>query len=313
MSPSVSLNFRAARSTSAARRIVGDEPARQLGGDEAGRGRMPREQVEDGVAVALAAARLDALAQHDLLAIVVPARIEVESAAEPRVGDRPARERPRNFLHILLRVAAVDAERVQFHQLARVVLVDAPAALLRRHRRVAGHLPAAHVGILQPPAAVRQAGVRAWHAAAHGIAVALGIRRGGGAFGRGALPVVEIEEHRRAVRRRAQQIAELAEHPRADGVALVLGQVVPHLALAHEHVEVIHPEVDEDLFELALAVGRTQDPLLRQLADDGALHPHRLGLLGRPRRQPGRSPAAGRSRPSARHAAARRGVRSSRA
>ena len=100
-------------------------------------------------------------------------------------------------------------------------------------------------------------------------------------FGRGALPVVEIEEHRRALSRRAKQIAELAEHPRADAVALVFGKVVPHLALAHEHVEVIHPEVDEDLFELTLAVNRAQDPLLRQLADDVALHAHRLGLLGR--------------------------------
>ena len=91
MSPSVSLNFARGTVDERRRRIVGDEPARQLGGDEAGRGRMPREQVEDVFAVLLTAARLDAMAQHDLLAIVVPARIELESAAESRVGDRPAR------------------------------------------------------------------------------------------------------------------------------------------------------------------------------------------------------------------------------
>ena len=44
------------------------------------------------------------------------------SAAE--ATDGPAGQDLRELLHVLLRVAAVDAERVQLEQLARVVLVQ---------------------------------------------------------------------------------------------------------------------------------------------------------------------------------------------
>ena len=49
------------------RRRVADEAARQLGRDEARRRRMLREDVEHLLAVRLAAARLDHVAEHDLL------------------------------------------------------------------------------------------------------------------------------------------------------------------------------------------------------------------------------------------------------
>ena len=54
-------------------------------------------------------------------------------------------------------------------------------------------------------------------------------RSGGGIH---VLPVVEIEEHRRAAGRGAEQIAEAAQHARTDHVALVLGEVVARGALA---------------------------------------------------------------------------------
>ena len=47
------------------------------------------------------------------------------SAAAARRKDGPASETTRNFLHVFLCVAAVNAERVQLHQFARVVLIDA--------------------------------------------------------------------------------------------------------------------------------------------------------------------------------------------
>ena len=37
----------------------------------------------------------------------------------------PSRKATRDFLHVFLRVTAVDAERVQLHQLARIVFVEA--------------------------------------------------------------------------------------------------------------------------------------------------------------------------------------------
>ena len=50
-----------------------------------------------------------------------------------RVGDRPSGEAFCDLDDVLLRVAAVDAERVQFHQLAGVVLVDAAFCCCRRN------------------------------------------------------------------------------------------------------------------------------------------------------------------------------------
>ena len=73
--------------------------------------------------------------QHDLPAVVVHARLEAVSAARAWRRDRPARETPGNFLHVFLGVPALDAERVQFHQLARVVLVQAAAGAVLPGKR----------------------------------------------------------------------------------------------------------------------------------------------------------------------------------
>src|SRR6185436_19262052 len=51
-------------------------------------------------------------------------------ATAPAVGwrDRPAGERARDLDHVFLRVPAIDAERVQFEELATVVFVQTAAA-----------------------------------------------------------------------------------------------------------------------------------------------------------------------------------------
>src|SRR5439155_10649761 len=79
------------------------------------------------LAVVRAAARGYPQAEDGLLAAVVHERTEDEARGVARTVDRPARERARHLGDVLLRVAAVDAERVQLHQLARVVLVEAGA------------------------------------------------------------------------------------------------------------------------------------------------------------------------------------------
>ena len=79
-----------------------------------------------------------------------------------------------------------------------------------------------------------------------------------GAVGR-ALPVVEVVEHRRAVRDGAQQCAELAEHVRTDRVSLIRHEIVPHAgALAGEDVEMIEPEVSQYFVELPFADERAR-------------------------------------------------------
>ena len=61
------------------------------------------------------------------------------AAALTRIVNRPAGERTRHLGHVLLRVAAVHAERVQLHQLAAVVLVQSlSAAGCRGGARLAG-------------------------------------------------------------------------------------------------------------------------------------------------------------------------------
>src|SRR5207237_4861121 len=72
------------------RRRVGDESPHQLRRDEArGRG-MPRKNVEHLFAVGFSAAGLNPMAEDDLFTVVVQPRLEAESAALPRLLDRPS-------------------------------------------------------------------------------------------------------------------------------------------------------------------------------------------------------------------------------
>ena len=76
---------------------------------------MSGQNIEDLFTVLDAAIRLDAVTEHCLLARIVQARIELEPGALARTLDRPAGERARDLSNVLLRVAAVDAKRVQLH------------------------------------------------------------------------------------------------------------------------------------------------------------------------------------------------------
>ena len=125
MSPLVRLNVSAARSTSDAGGSSLTNRRASFVRDEA-RGRwMARDDVEHLLAVLDAASRGQPLAEDGLLAGVVHDRPEDEPAAAARLLERPPGERARDLDDVLLRVAAVDAERVQLEQLAGVVLVEA--------------------------------------------------------------------------------------------------------------------------------------------------------------------------------------------
>src|SRR5262245_9662738 len=104
-----------------------------------------REDVEHHQAVLDSAPRRNLVAQDYLLAVVVYALVKKEAAGiatcaftrhrihrrstAARLEDGPAGKTARDFLNVLLCVTAVNAECVQFHELARVVLID-PASLL---------------------------------------------------------------------------------------------------------------------------------------------------------------------------------------
>src|SRR5262249_36790089 len=68
-------------------------------------------------------------------------------------------------------------------------------------------------------------------------------------------PVVEIKKHRWVVGHRAEQFAEAAEEVRTDRLPLVRRDHPPHRSLVRRDVEVVEPEVDQGLLELAAAFG----------------------------------------------------------
>ena len=108
------------------RRLVGDEVARELGGDVAG-GRRTAGEIGERRLPFGHAALVVALAEQCLVAGLVDHRVEAELAGFLRLrpAHAPAGQDLREFLHVGLRVAAVDAEGVQLQQLARQVLVQA--------------------------------------------------------------------------------------------------------------------------------------------------------------------------------------------
>ena len=85
MSPSVSRKRFAARSTSACGGVSATNRRASLVAMNRAVDGCAGQDVEHLLAVLLAAARLDRVAEHHLLAVVVHARLEPEAAAEARV------------------------------------------------------------------------------------------------------------------------------------------------------------------------------------------------------------------------------------
>src|SRR5262245_33148966 len=96
---------------------------------------MRGDRVEERVEIALAASRRDAPAQDDLRTVVVARGIERDRAGRALLAHDPTGQATRGLHHVVLRVAAMHAERVQLEELARVVLVRYVAA--RAHRVLA--------------------------------------------------------------------------------------------------------------------------------------------------------------------------------
>jgi len=82
----------------------------------------------------------------------------------------------------------------------------------------------------------------------------------------GVLLVVEIAQHRRVARDRAEQIAETTERARAYRSLLVVAHHGAHVALVLMHVEVVQPEPGHVLQQLVLRVQRAQQVPRRRLA-----------------------------------------------
>src|SRR5687767_7953310 len=101
--------------------------AHHFGGDEARRSRMIGEDLEHALAIFLAAAGGDLYTQYYFFAVIVQALIEIEARFFAVALNCPAGKAARHFRDILLCIAAVDTKRMQLHQLARIVLIEARA------------------------------------------------------------------------------------------------------------------------------------------------------------------------------------------
>src|SRR5262249_28366162 len=154
---------------------------------------------------------LDLVTEHNFRPRFVHALFKFEATAFAWLLDRPSCENARYFRHVSLRVAAIHAQRVQLHQFAAVVFIQAPPLLVlwflrawrrwRKWRRIPRrktpcvvHRPAPWSN---PRNAARQ--IRVW---AH------------------AQPVIEVEKHCRALGRGHQQILKLAQGMRTNDLAL---------------------------------------------------------------------------------------------
>ena len=90
--------------------------------------RAGRQDVQHFLALVLALG-LDVMSQNKLGAGLVHARLELETQSLVGLFDRPAREDFGDFGDVLLGVATVYAQGVQFQQLAAVIFIQ-PAGLL---------------------------------------------------------------------------------------------------------------------------------------------------------------------------------------
>ena len=172
-----------------------------------------------------------AMAQERLVALVVARGVEEEQSflhdlrtpLRPDLGrfglggDAHAGQDAGQFLHVGLRVSAAHAQRMQFHQLARVVLVDLAGDILR---------------------------------------------------------IVQIDQHGRRAHGGLQQVAELAQRMRADGLVFVLRKKDAHVAFLQVDIEVVHPEPGHLVLQLPVRIQRAphgalvdlRGPLQRKLA-----------------------------------------------
>jgi hypothetical protein len=118
------------------RRIVAEKAVREFDGDMCGGSRVHGHEVQGAVDLFDALPCGESGAEKSLFAVVVPARIEQE---EPGAGCASARkgllahagrinaragDDARQFLHVSLRVAGIDAQRMELQQFPREVFID---------------------------------------------------------------------------------------------------------------------------------------------------------------------------------------------
>src|SRR5262249_34912481 len=105
------------------RRLIGNEAPHELRGNETSCTWMFRKDIDDYFAIANSTG-IDLMSKNSLFSVVVQARAEDKFTTALGPFDGPSGQSACDFLNVLLRTAAINAKRVQFHQLAGVILVN---------------------------------------------------------------------------------------------------------------------------------------------------------------------------------------------
>src|SRR5678815_1255034 len=153
---------------------------------------MVGQNIDDIEAILLPSTARKLVTKDKLFLSVVPGRIELKLRVLRGVVDRPARECTRYCNNVILSISPINAERVQFEQLAAVVLIE--------------------TGPLRS---------RNWWSLA-GLIVSWYLR----------LPVVEIEQHRRVMRRCQQHVLEMSQDIGTNGVTFEAREVKAFLTFS---------------------------------------------------------------------------------
>src|SRR5712691_2220350 len=91
--------------------------------------RIARQNVEDLLAL-FHPPRVNFVSEHGLDAGVMETILEEKFRITPRLPDAPTGKRLRDVDDVVLRVAAIHPECVQFHELAAIILIQAALLLL---------------------------------------------------------------------------------------------------------------------------------------------------------------------------------------
>jgi len=195
--------------------------ARQLGGDVAGGSRCPGQIAQDGRCLLLPIVGV-AAAKHSPHAGFVLVRLKPESLRgvfrRLLAGQRPASQCAGEFQHIGLGIAAAYAQRMQFENFTRQVLVQATSRAIRRFRAGPARGDAVRPG-------------------RHGL--------------------VEIQQHGRMAHRGEQHILEPPQYMGPDGIGLEAGSKAQHRYFVDRDRKMIGPEVGQTLDERRAALQGT--------------------------------------------------------
>ena len=220
------------------RRSVADEADCQLLRQEVRRRGIHGQHVQHGEAFLLAVA-VDGLAEDNLVAGLVAAVHVKKFAAVAGIIHGPTGKDLRDLGNVVLGVAAVDAEGVELHQFARVVLIQSAAGCLGWTDAI----PLAHGCALSS--------LRVWTDA--GFVIEIVHHGGTGGYG-------------------AQQVFKLAERARTNHFAFI-GSDLPwrQAGLTDIDIEVIEPEVGHHFLQLPFAVDVIEQLGFHRLAGDDAV------------------------------------------